>query len=283
MTRSPRIRAADADQPRTGVLCRPAGQAAKAQPAAATTSMPRCRAASSITEGKSEVIGEVAVVPPYVTAQRRKRTSLDHLPGDRAGNGRARGAGCLERADFRDADRRSIAQRIRAAYETLRRAATAWRLYHRRIRPAGSLARSCRTATSISASGDRRFEAQRFLREQDDGGRLRGIGQPVAVAVPASVQGADRRIVSRLPRLETGAASAAFRQRGHQPGAPRAGYRLSPTRPISAIRSAGSTDCSRARSSRARGISRSTAAIRACSTTPASVRGGRNRGSGSGR
>ena len=65
-----------------------------------------------------------------------------------------------------------------------------------------------------------------------------------------------------LPGLEAGAASAALRQCRHQPRASGAGHRLSGTRPISAIRSVASTACSRARSSPARAIWRSGAAIR---------------------
>ncbi len=47
------------------------------------------------------------------------------------------------------------------------------------------------------------------------------------VALPASVQAGDRYLVPRVPRLETRAASAAFRQSGPQPRASGAGYRLS--------------------------------------------------------
>ena len=72
-----------------------------------------------------------------------------------------------------------------------------------------------------------RRQAQRLLRRQDDRGRLRRVGQPVAIAFPASVQGTDRRIIPRVPRLEAGAASAAFCQRRYQSGASGAGHRLS--------------------------------------------------------
>ena len=49
----------------------------------------------------------------------------------------------------------------------------------------------------------------------------------VPVALPAFVQGRDRNFLPFVPRLEAGAASAAFRQPGHQPCASGAGYRLS--------------------------------------------------------
>ena len=55
-----------------------------------------------ITEGKSETIGEVAVVPPYVTHSVESEYPSIICLRDRAGNGRARGAGCLERERFRD-------------------------------------------------------------------------------------------------------------------------------------------------------------------------------------
>ena len=49
----------------------------------------------------------------------------------------------------------------------------------------------------------------------------------VPVALPAFVQGRDRNIIPLIPRLEAGAASAAFRQPGHQSCASGAGHRLS--------------------------------------------------------
>ena len=68
---------------------------------------------------------------------------------------------------------------------------------------------------------------RKILRRAGDGGELRRRGRIVPVALPASVQGRDRNLLPLVPRLEAGAASAAFRQPGHQPCASGAGYRLS--------------------------------------------------------
>ncbi len=77
-----------------------------------------------------------------------------------------------------------------------------------------------RVARSIAAD-------RQILRRAGDGSKLRRGGRIVAVALPASVQGGDRHLVPLLPRLEARAASAAFRQPGHQSCASGAGYRLS--------------------------------------------------------
>ena len=74
---------------------------------------------------------------------------------------------------------------------------------------------------------DRRAELNDFSGSKMTAADCAAIGQSVAVALPASVQGTDRHLVPRLPRLEARAASAALRQRGHQPRASRAGHRLS--------------------------------------------------------
>jgi hypothetical protein len=178
-----------------------------------------------ITEGKSELVGEVAVVPPYVPhsvlsehpsiiclviePETVEPSAMEHLSARVAG-----------------ADAPDIAQRIRNAYESLRLRGAPQRLYHRGIRPA-MLRRGFARSQHRSPHPAIRCKTQRFLRQQDDRGRLRRVRWSVAVAVPASVQGTDRRFIPCVPRLETCAASAAFRQRRHQSRASGAAHRLS--------------------------------------------------------
>ena len=99
-------------------------------------------------------------------------------------------------------------------------------IHQRRVRH-HVLWRSAAAAHARSARGARDRADRKILRRAGDGGELRGGGGTVALALPASVQGRDRHLVPLLPRLEARAASAAFRQSGHQPRASRAGYRLS--------------------------------------------------------
>ena len=75
--------------------------------------------------------------------------------------------------------------------------------------------------------GARDSADRKILRRAGDGGELRRGGGIVSVALPAFVQGRDRHFLPFVPRLEAGAAFAAFRQPGHQPCASGAGYRLS--------------------------------------------------------
>ena len=120
----------------------------------------------------------------------------------------------------------AFASRIRAAYLELREHHERRRILQCRIRYAVPW-RSAAAARTRSARGALDRADRKILRRAGDGGELRRGGRTVAVALPASVQGRDRNLVPLVPRLEAGAASAAFRQPGHQPCASGAGYRLS--------------------------------------------------------
>ena len=228
-----------------------------------------------ITEGKLETISEVRVVPPYVThsveseypsiiclviePETVEPTALVALGARVSGT---------ESPD--------IAQRIRAAYETLR----------------------CQRRRGGFTTAD--FDRLVFGEELPDRNidlRIRRAAlslndfsgsKMTAADCAASVNLSPSRFL-HLFKEQTGVSFRAFRawkrarhllhfvnEDINRPISRR--ISATPTRRISAIRSAGSTDCSRARFSRVHGIWRFTGAIRACSTMPASVKGGCNRG-----
>ena len=193
-----------------------------------------------ITEDRSEVAGEVAMISPYSThSVESDHPCIISLVIEPETVEPAAMAVLSARMSGPEAP--GFARRIRDVYETLRRGE------RRGGFTTGDFDQLCFGENLPDRNIDARIrsrggQAQRFLRRQTDCGRLRRIGRPVAVALPASVQGADRHVVPRLPGLETRAAFAALRQSGSQPRASGAGNRLSRTRPISAIRSAGSMD-----------------------------------------
>ena len=193
----------------------------------------------TIGDGR-ESYGELAVVPPNVrhTIASDYRSAICVLIEPESVR-----AGAFEElaARLSGAEGQFFAQRIRAAYGELRQrqrsdditSAEFDTMCFGEALPPRSL--DPRVVRSIAQIG-------RFCGEPVTAAELRGGGRTVLVALPASVQAGDRNFVPRLPGLEARAAPAALRQPGPQSRASGAGYRLSRTRPISAIRSAGSTD-----------------------------------------
>ena len=116
----------------------------------------------------------------------------------------------------------------------LRRAAAAatWRRHHQRRvrhhvlwRGAAGASLDPRVVRSIAQIG-------RFCGDPVTAASCAAEAGLSVVALPASVQAADRHLVPRVPGLEARAASAAFRQSGPQSGASGAGYRLSRLHPF---------------------------------------------------
>ena len=143
----------------------------------------------------------------------------------------------------------------------------------RRSTPCAS-ARRCHRVPSIRASSSRLPQIGRFLRRAGDGDQA--ARRKPDFPRRASCICSSRRPASRSGRSGPGSARGICCTSPIRTSTSRIWRRTSaiPIRPISAIRSAGSTACSRARSFRARGIWRSIAATPACPTAPASVRGG---------
>ena len=185
-------------------------------------------ASLTINDGQSDADRRAGAGAALCRPQCRERTSLDHLPGDRTGNGRAPRRWTSSARGFPGPEGAPIS---RGAFAP-----------PTKICGCGSTAAASPPPSSTGCffgealpdrDIDRAHQAlaaslERLLRQQDDARpTARRCGGTVAVALPASVQAADRRLVPGLSRLEAGAASAAFRQRGHQPRASRAGHRLS--------------------------------------------------------
>ena len=179
----------------------------------------------TINDGQSALTGELALVPPYVAhSVESEHPTIICLVIEPETVAAAAMAELGARVSGREAP--DLARRIRAAYEDLRlrehgRGFTTAE-FDRMFLGAALPDRDIDRRIKRSAASLNDFSGSKMTR-----GRLRRCGGTVGVALPAFVQAADRRLVPGLSRLEARAASAAFRQRGHQPRASRAGHRLS--------------------------------------------------------
>jgi hypothetical protein len=217
-----------------------------------------------ITGGKSEVVGEVALVRAYVPhSVESEYPSIICLVIEPETVESSAMDGLAARICGAEAP--AIAQRIRSAYETLRR----------QVRRGGFTTQE--------------FDQLSFGERLPDRNMDHRIRRPRPTALHrftcrhrASCICSRTRPASRFGHFAPGSARGICCTSSTKTSIWRISRKTSaiPTRRISATRSAVSTACSRARFFPAQGIWRSTAAIPACATVPVSAGGGRSGGAG---
>lgn len=181
------------------------------------------RGSLKITEGKSELVGELGLVPPYVPhSVESEHPSIICLVIEPE---------TVEPSAMQDLSARiagtdapDIAQRIRTAYETLRLQ------QGRRGFTTGEFDQLCFGEALPDRKLDHRIKRSAAKLNDFSGSKMTAADCAASAGLSPSRflhLFKDRRIVPRVSRLEARAASLALCQPEYQSGAPGAGHRLS--------------------------------------------------------